>query len=93
MMSNKMRVFGELKGRSKTKQTIKSPIITIEDKLSVELEHNDVPVTIFYKYANYPWQSLLINNAFKPMQIPRKSDIYLSCILAEGEKVIYDIVY
>lgn len=88
-----MRVFGELKGLSKTKQTIKSPIIAIEDKLSVELEHNDVPVTIFYKYANYPWQSILINNVFKPTQIPRKSDIYLSCALAYGEKVIYDITY
>jgi hypothetical protein len=88
-----MRVFGELKGRSKTKQTVKSPIITIEDQLSIELEYNDVPVTVFYKYANYPWQSMLINNEFKALKIPRKSDIYLSCSLANDERVVYDVSY
>lgn len=88
-----MRVFGELKGRSQAKQPIKSPIISIEDQLIIELEYNDVPVTIFFKHANFPWQSRLINNVFKPEQIPRKSDIYLSCSLSSGEKVIYDIKY
>lgn len=88
-----MKIFGELKGKTEHRCTIKSPIVSISDRLAIDLVHNDVPVTLFYKHGNYPWQSMLINNVFKVESVPRYSDIYLACSVNVNEKVVYDVQY
>lgn len=88
-----MKIVGELKGNGQHRTTIKSPVITISDKFVIDLVYNDCPVTLFYKSGNHPWQSMLINNIFKPEAVPRYSDVYLSCSLNSQEKVMYDIEY
>lgn len=88
-----MKIFGELKGTGDHRSTVKSPVISITDKLVVDLVYNDVPVTLFYRHGNYPWQSLLINNVFNPEAIPKYSDIYLLGSLSKNERIVYDITY
>ena len=88
-----MECFGELNGRSDHQQIVKSPVISIADKLVIDLEYNDEPVTVYYKSGNLPWQSILMNNVFKDDAIPRGSDIYLSALLNRKQKVRYSIKY
>lgn len=88
-----MEIFGEIKGRTRHREVIKSPVVSTLDKVSIELIYNDVPVYVFYKAGNTSWKSLLINNVYNDAAIPKYSDIYLSCTLNNEECIRYSIKY
>mgnify|MGYP001054257203 CR=1 FL=1 len=85
--------YGEMKGKYKHREIIKSPVIPTGHGFKFDLVHNDVPVTMYYKYKNNPWRTLLINNEFTTEAIPHTSDVYLSASLNIDEKIVYSIEY
>lgn len=88
-----MQTFGVLTSRTPHQQLVKSPVVSIAERLEIEIAHNDVPVTLYYKHGNYPWRCLLINNAFSADAVPRGSDVYLMCSASASERVEYNIRY
>lgn len=90
---SQMKIFGELKGRTANKEIVKSPTVTIMDKLKIDIPFNDCPVTVFYKANNRNWKSILINNIYSDEAIPRYCELYLSSILTSNEKIEYSIEF
>lgn len=88
-----MELRGTLTTSTAHRKLLKSPVVSVAEDFRVELLHNDVPVTLFYKHGNYPWRSVLINDVFSEQGIPRHSDIYLMCSVCEQERVDYKIRY
>ena len=87
------QAYGEMRGSQRHREIIKSPVITISHALKLDLVHNDVPVTLYYKHKNNSWKTILINNEFTPEAVPRMSDIYLSASLNNAERVVFSIDY
>lgn len=87
------QVLGTLTAKTAHKQLVRSPTVRIGERVRVELRHNDVPVTLYYRHGNYPWRSMLINDTFREAGIPQYSDIYLMCSVAHDERVDYNIEY
>jgi hypothetical protein len=86
-----VKIFGELKGRTPFREIMKTPVLSVVYGFTLDLVHNDVPVTLYYKHKNNPWKTMLINNAFTPEAVPHSSEIYLSASLSRDEKVTYSI--
>lgn len=87
------QAYGEMRGSKPHREIIKSPVVSISQTFRLDLVHNDVPVTLYYKHKNNSWKTVLINNEFTPEAVPRMSDIYLSASLNNRERIVFSIDY